>query len=103
LKIPTTEDPQGKEMAEAKGHKEEMLKLIMEQNVQIKEMESELENLVKEKEQSVPMLVIPLDVAPITGINTATTATIVEIPVATSVTTTDALENLVKSMEDMSL
>jgi hypothetical protein len=60
LKLPATEDSQAKEMAETEGHKEEMLKLIMEQNAQIKEMEAELDKLVKEKEQSVPMTVIPL-------------------------------------------
>jgi hypothetical protein len=32
LKLPTTEDSQAKEVAETKGHKEEMLKLIMEHN-----------------------------------------------------------------------
>ena len=36
-------------MAETEGHKEEMLKLIMEQNAQIKEMEADLEKLIKEK------------------------------------------------------
>jgi hypothetical protein len=40
-------------MAETEGHKEEMLKLIMEKNDHIKEMEAEIDNLVKEKEQSV--------------------------------------------------
>jgi hypothetical protein len=78
LKIPATEDPQAKEMAETEGHKEEMLKLIMEQNAQIKEMEAELEKLVKEKEKNVPMEVIPLNAVPITGISTTTTTTTVE-------------------------
>jgi hypothetical protein len=103
LKIPATEDPQAKEMAETEGHKEEMLKLIMEQNAQIKDMEAELETLVKEKEQNVPMVVIPLNAVPITGISTTTTTTTGEIPVATSVTTIDASNKLAKSMEDMSL
>jgi hypothetical protein len=94
LKISTTEDPHAKEMAETEGHKEEMLKLIMEQNDQIKEMEAEMEMLVKEKEQNVPMAVIPLNAFPIIGTNTTTT---------TSVTTIDASEKLAKSMEDMSL
>jgi hypothetical protein len=94
LKISATEDPQAKEMAETEGHKEEMLKLIMEQNAQIKEMEAELEKLIKEKEQSVPMAVIPLNAVPLTGVSAATT---------TSVTTTEASEKLAKSMEDMSL
>jgi hypothetical protein len=39
LKNFATEDPQAKEMVETEGHKEEMLKLIIEQNAQIKEME----------------------------------------------------------------
>jgi hypothetical protein len=54
LKLSATEDSQAKEMAETEGEKEEMLKLIMEQNAQIKEMEAELERLVKEKEQETP-------------------------------------------------
>jgi hypothetical protein len=95
LKIFATEDPQVKKMSKIEGHKEEILKLIMEQNAQIKEMEVELENLVKEKEESVQMTVIPLDVDPITGINTTTTTT--------STTTTNASEKLAKSMEEMSL
>jgi hypothetical protein len=50
LKLPATEDSQTKEMAETEGYKDEMLKLIMDQNAQIKEMEAELDKLVKEKE-----------------------------------------------------
>jgi hypothetical protein len=103
LKIPTTKDPQVKEMAETRGQKEEMLKLIMEKNVQIKEMEAKLEKLVKEKEKNVPMAVIPLNAVPITGISIKTTTTKGEIPGETLVTTTDASEKLAKSMEDMSL
>jgi hypothetical protein len=40
LKLPATEDSQAKEVVETEGHKEEMLKLIMEQNAQIREMEA---------------------------------------------------------------
>ena len=40
LKLPATKDSQAKEVVETEGHKEEMLKLIMEKNVQIKEMEA---------------------------------------------------------------
>jgi hypothetical protein len=105
LKISATEDPQAKEMAETEGQKEEMLKLIMEQNAQIKEMEAELDKLVKEKEQNVPMEVIPLNAVPITGVSTTTTTstTTGEIPAATSVTAPDAAEKLAKAMEDMTL
>jgi hypothetical protein len=42
LKLPTTKDSQAKEMAKIEGQKKEMLKLIMEQNTHIKEMEAEL-------------------------------------------------------------
>jgi predicted YcjX-like family ATPase len=94
LKFPAREDPQAKEMAETKGHKEDMLNLIMEKNAHIKEMEAVLENLVKEKEQSVPMEFIPLNVVPLTEVSTTTT---------TSVTTTEDSKKLSNSMEDMSL
>jgi hypothetical protein len=40
LKLPPTEDSQAKEIAETEGEKDEMLKLIMEQNAQLKEMEA---------------------------------------------------------------
>jgi hypothetical protein len=89
-------------MAETEVHQGGILKLIMEHNVQIKEMEVKLEKLVKEKEKSMPMTVIPLDAVPITGISTATEATTVKIE-STSVKTTDASEKLAKSMEAMAL
>jgi hypothetical protein len=66
-------------------------------------MEDELEKLVKEKEQTVAMKIIPLDAFPLIGINTTTTTTIVEIPATTSVIATDASEKLEKSMEYMTL
>ena len=50
LKLQATEDSQAKEMVESEGHKEEMLKLIMEHNAKIKDMEVELDKLVKDKE-----------------------------------------------------
>jgi hypothetical protein len=51
LKFPPTEDAQEKEIAEIEGENDEMLRLIMEQNAQLKEMEAELKKLLKEKEQ----------------------------------------------------
>jgi len=77
-------------MDETEGHKEEMLKLIMEQNVQIKEMEVELEKIVKEKEQTSPIIVIPHDAVPLTGINTTTTSTTIELPSTIPVRNLDA-------------
>ena len=66
LKLPPTEDAQAKEIANKKCEKDEMLKLIMEQNAQLKEMEAELERLVKEIEKSTPMEVITLSAVPLT-------------------------------------
>jgi hypothetical protein len=40
LKLPPTEESQAKEIVEAKDEKEEWMKLIMQQNAQIKEMEA---------------------------------------------------------------
>jgi hypothetical protein len=105
LKFPATEDSQAKEMAETEGQKEEMLKLIMEQNTQIKEMEAELERLVKEKEHTMPMEVIPLSAVPLTGVGTMTTSTTntTELPSATPVTVLETYEILEKSMEEMTI
>jgi hypothetical protein len=105
LKLPTTEESQAKEIFETKGEKEELLNLIMEQNAQIKEMEIELERLLKEKEQSTPMEFIPLSEVPLTGVSTTTvsTTTIAEIPSATPLTTLEKSVKLAKSMEEMTL
>jgi hypothetical protein len=79
--------------------------LIMEKNAQIKEMEAEMNNLVKEKENNVSMVSIPLNAVSITGVSTTTTTstTIGEIPAATSVTAPYAIDQLEKVMEDMTL
>ena len=47
LNLPAIEDSQTKEVGETESHKEEMLKLIMEQNAQIREMDAEMEKLIK--------------------------------------------------------
>jgi hypothetical protein len=47
LKLPPMEDAQEKDIVETEGEKDEMIKLIMEKNAQLKEMEEELERLVK--------------------------------------------------------
>jgi hypothetical protein len=78
LKLPPTEDPQTKEIAEREGEKDEMLKLLLEQNAQLKEMEAEIERLLKEKEQAKPMEGIPLSAIPIA------TPTVTVIPSATA-------------------
>lgn len=42
-----------------------MMKLIIDQNTQIRQMEAELEKLVKEKEDNLKIVVVPLDVVPL--------------------------------------
>jgi hypothetical protein len=100
LKLPPTKDSQAKEIAETEGEKDEMLKLIMEQNAQFKEMEVELEKLVKEKEQSKPMEVIPLSAVPLTGVSTTS---VVEIPSTTPLIAMEKTVELAKPMEHMNL
>ena len=97
LKLPPTEDPQAKDIAEKEGEKDEMLKLLMEQNAQLKEMAAEMEILLKEKEQAKPMEGIPLNVIPIS------TATVTAIPSATLVPLLEGATDLAKSMERMNL
>jgi hypothetical protein len=50
LNISPTEDSQAKEIAEKEGENDEMLKLLMEHNAQLIEMEAKMERLLKEKE-----------------------------------------------------
>jgi exonuclease VII large subunit len=77
-----------------------MLKLLMEQNAQLKEMEAEMERLLKEKEQMKPMEFIPLSAILILG---ARTAIVTTIPSATPVTPQGGTTDLTKSMEKMNL
>jgi hypothetical protein len=77
-----------------------MLRLIMEQNAQLKEMEAELENLLKEKEQSKPMEVILLSTFPLTGVSTTSST---YIPSTTPLTALEKIVELVKSREEMNL
>jgi hypothetical protein len=100
LKLPPTEDSQAKEISEKEGEKDEMLNLLMEQNAQLKEMEAEMERLLKYKEQMKPMEVIPLSAIPISG---ASTEAVTAIPSATSVTPPEGTADLAKSMEKMNL
>jgi hypothetical protein len=100
LKLPPTEDSQAKEIAEKEGEKDEMLKLLMEQNAQLKEMEAEMERLLKEKEQMKPMEVIPLSAIPISG---ASTTSVTTAPSTTPLTSQENTADLAKSMEKMNL
>jgi hypothetical protein len=98
LKLPPTEDL--KEITEKEGDKDEMLKLLMEQNAQLKEMEAEMERLLKEKEQLKLMEGIPLSSIPIAGLSTAS---VTAIPSTTPLTSQEGTTDLAKSMEKMNL
>ena len=100
LKIMPKEDSQAKEIAEKEGEKDEMLKLLMEKNAQLKEMEAKMERLLKEKEHMKPMEVIPLSVIPISG---ASTVAVTTIPSTTPLTSQEGTIDLAKSMEKMNL
>jgi hypothetical protein len=100
LKMPPIVDSQAKEITETKGEKDEMLKLIMVQNAQLKEMEAKMEKLVKEKDQLKPMEVIPLSAVPLSGVSTSS---LVEVPSTNPLTSLEKTVELAKSMEEMNL
>jgi alpha-L-fucosidase len=100
LKLLPTEDSQAKEIAKKESEKDEMLKLLMEHNTQLKEMEVEMEKLLKEKEKLKSMEAIPLTAIPISGTSTTIVTT---IPSATLVTPQEGKTDLAKSMEKMNL
>jgi hypothetical protein len=77
-----------------------MLKLLMEKNNQLKEMEVEMERLLKEKEQMKTMEVIPLSAIPISG---ASTTAVTVVPSATPLISQEGTTDLAKSMEKMNL
>jgi hypothetical protein len=76
-----------------------MLKLIMEQNAQIREMEAKMNKLIKEREKNAQLAMVPLEAVPLTGIRIVEVSTSTSIPTQTSY----ASDKLVKSMEDMSI
>jgi len=46
LKLPATEDPLAKDIEETKTQKEDMMKLIMEQSAQLKQIETKMEKMI---------------------------------------------------------
>jgi hypothetical protein len=104
LKLPPTEDPQTKEIAEREGERDEMMRLLMEQNAQLREMEAEMEKLLKEREQMKTVEGITLSAIPIAGLSTATaTATATVVSSATTEQVPEGTIDLAKSMERMNL
>ena len=93
LKLPATEDPLAKDITETKTHKEDVMKLIMEQTAQLKKMETKMEKLIKERERNAKKTTL-LEALPITVIPIA-------IPATTS--TVDAAYQLANAVQSMSL
>ena len=52
LKMSATEDPLAKGIKEDESQTEKLMKLVMEHSAQIKKMETEMEKLLKEKEEA---------------------------------------------------
>jgi hypothetical protein len=102
LNLPPTEDPQTKEIAEREGERDEMLKLVMEQSTQLKEMEAEMEKLLKEREQIKIVESITLSAIPLAGSSTVTT-TVTTLSSATAGPIPEGTIDLAKSMEKMNL
>jgi hypothetical protein len=100
LKLPPTEDPQMKEIAEREGEKDEILRLLMDQSAQLREMEAKMEKLLKEKEQTKTVEGITLSAIPIAGLSTTTVTT---VPSATTEQVPEGTIDLAKSMERMNL
>ena len=76
------------------------MKLIMEQNLQIKQMEEQMERLVKEKDDAVkkaniPMDVVPLAAVPMTAVSTSGTAT--------TTSTVEGSKHLVEVVQNLSI
>jgi len=74
LKFPATKDPLAKDIEEKETQKADMMKLIMEKSEQLKQMETKMENMIKEMKQVAKMTVVPLEALPITTIPTVTSS-----------------------------
>lgn len=108
LNFHATEDPQAKELGETELQKEEILKILVEQSAQIKGMETNMDKLVKEKEQSSQLAVVPLGAVPIsyllqTGIPTTTTIVGTSSSAIPPSSTVDDPIKSTQSLENMSI
>lgn len=97
-KLPTTEDPMTKDIEEGETQKVDIMKLIVDQNIQIKQMETDLEKLIKEKEDSVNMAIVPLDDVPLSQLPSTGAAT--APPTSTQ---KPSVEQVTQTLQNMSL
>lgn len=84
LKLLTTKDAQAKELGEIEKKKEGMFRIVIKLNSQIRDMEIELEKILKEKEHAeqldiVPLTAVPIALAITTGASASTSTTIIDL------------------------
>lgn len=108
LKLPAIEDPWENELGEIQLQKQEMLKLLVEQSAQIEEMDAEMDKLIKEKEQNLQLVVVPLDAVPIASLlqTSIPTTSITTRTSSSTIIPTLAVDDSIKfteSMENMSI
>lgn len=96
MKLPATEEPQAKEFGEIEKEKENMFMIIIEQNNDIRDMEVKLEKLLKEKEQTSQLAIVPLTTVPIAVATTLGASTSTSEPTQTK-------NELVKAMYNLNL
>jgi len=68
LKMPTTHDPLTKEIEEIESQKVDMRKLMVEQSLQIKQMEENMEKMVQKKEKAAQMACTTIEALPLTAL-----------------------------------
>ena len=100
LKLLASEDPMAKEIEETETQNSDMMKLIIEQNLQIKQMEEQMEKFVKEKEEAIRNIqtlveVVSLATFPITKVSTSATTS------ATGIT--EGAEQITEAIKNMSI
>ena len=93
LKLPATKDPLAKEIEEIEVEKAYMMKLILEQITQLKQMERNMEKWIKESKKPTKKAT-PLEALPMTSIPTT---------IAVSTSKGDAPDKLASTLENMKL
>lgn len=98
LKMTATDDPLTMDIEENEAQKANMMKMVIEQNIQITQMEAEMEKMINEKEQSQKMAIVPLNAIPISQLPATGTTT-----ATTSSTHTASVEQVTKTLQNMSI
>ena len=94
LKLSATKYPLTKDIEDTETQNIDMMKLIIEKNAHIRQMETKMEKMIKEKEQAAKLSMVPLDVVPLTTIHTNT---------ASTTPTTYGVDKLKKVVENLSI